>query len=149
MIEIKNLRGDILVTCDADDLYRADLSRANLYRANLRGADLSGANLRDANLSGADLYRANLIGADLSGANLIDADLRAFGNGRELITAQIEMWPLGIFGDTMQIGCQQHSISAWRGFSDAEISSFDIHALEWWRRWRGVIFSIIDNNRHG
>jgi uncharacterized protein YjbI with pentapeptide repeats len=37
------------------DLSRADLYGANLYGADLRGADLSRANLRGANLRGADL----------------------------------------------------------------------------------------------
>ncbi len=60
MIEIRNIKGEVLKT-----LEDADLEGANLIGANLSGADLEGANLRGANLRGANLRGAYLSGADL------------------------------------------------------------------------------------
>ena len=57
------------------NLIGADLEDANLRRANLMGANLGDANLRRANLEDANLISANLIGANLMGANLISANL--------------------------------------------------------------------------
>ncbi|MBX3629341.1 MAG: pentapeptide repeat-containing protein [Nitrosomonas sp.] len=81
IMDIKNIRGETLLTIDSDtlegaDLSGADLSGADLSDTNLSDADLSGANLSGANLSGAGLIGADLSDADLSGANLSDADLR-------------------------------------------------------------------------
>lgn len=37
----------------------------------------------------------------------------------------------------MQIGCQRHSLDAWRGFSEAEIRAMDgMRALNFWRKWK-------------
>jgi uncharacterized protein YjbI with pentapeptide repeats len=91
VIEIRDLRGNVIRTVDAESLYganlrSADLCDANLYGANLRSADLCGAdlcgadlcraNLRGASLCSADLTAANLRSADLSGADLRSASLR-------------------------------------------------------------------------
>jgi uncharacterized protein YjbI with pentapeptide repeats len=125
------------------NLYGADLSRANLYGANLYGADLSGANLSGANLSGANLSGANLSGANLSGANLSGADLRAFGDMTYIKSLQIAVWPIGYTHDTMQIGCQRHTLAAWWAFTDEQISSMDSQALAWWKVWKPIIQAII------
>ncbi len=75
MIEIRNIKGEVLKTLEDADLEGANLIGANLSGADLEGANLSGADLRGADLRGADLRGANLIGAYLSGANLIGAYL--------------------------------------------------------------------------
>jgi len=46
-MNIKNKKGEVIHTIEAENLYGANLSGANLYGANLRSADLSGANLSD------------------------------------------------------------------------------------------------------
>lgn len=70
MIEIKNIKGEILYSSEAESIKGAveeavkkgfTLSVANLYGANLRVADLSGADLRWANLYGANLRWAKNI----------------------------------------------------------------------------------------
>lgn len=75
MIEIKNIRGEILFKHDSDSLKEA-IEEAVKDKTDLRIADLRGANLRVANLRGAYLVEANLEGADLEGADLLGADLR-------------------------------------------------------------------------
>jgi uncharacterized protein YjbI with pentapeptide repeats len=57
------------------DLYLAQLPRANFVLANLSGADLAGADLTHADFMGANMRGANLSGAFLDGANLCHADL--------------------------------------------------------------------------
>ena len=173
-IEIKHrYTGEVLLTADADylrganlhganlyganlceaDLCRADLRRADLRRADLRGADLYGADLTRANLTRANLTRANLGGANLGGANLAEAnlggaDLRyCIGNMKEIKSMQIDTWPVVWTKDTMAIGCKQHTIDAWWGFSDKEIAAMDKKAPAWWKKWKPILRQIIEGNR--
>ena len=60
MIEIKNLKGDLIITLNLDNIRCADLRDAYLTGADLKDADLRGAYLRDANLTDADLRGANI-----------------------------------------------------------------------------------------
>jgi uncharacterized protein YjbI with pentapeptide repeats len=77
MIEIKNSRGHVLHTVDADTLIGADLSGLDLTDANLRGADLSHAKLVKTNLSYACLENADFNSAELDETQFDGADLRA------------------------------------------------------------------------
>jgi hypothetical protein len=152
-----NLSGANLLEAN---LSGAHLSGANLLEANLSGANLSGANLLEANLSGANLSGADLRGAnlrwanlreaDLSGANLSGANLLCQGNMRELRTMQFDTWAVGYTADTLQIGCQRHSIDKWRKWStDAGrkwIANMDSGALEWADRNMALVLAIIDAN---
>jgi uncharacterized protein YjbI with pentapeptide repeats len=76
MIEIKNSRGHVLHTVDADTLIGADLSGLDLTDANLRGADLSHAKLVKTNLAYAALMGAEFNSAHLEETNFYHADLR-------------------------------------------------------------------------
>ena len=137
------------------DLSGADLSGANLRGANLRGANLSGANLSGANLRGANLSGANLSGADLRGANLSGADLsraylrganfwRTRGNNKEVKSIHCFKYDITYTIDTLQIGCENHTIDEWIEFSDDVISKMDTGALEWWKQHKEIILRIID-----
>jgi hypothetical protein len=136
------------------NLYDANLCGANLGGANLFGADLCDTNLRGADLGGADLSSANLRGADLGGANLgdtnlcganlCDTSLLASGNMKELRTMQIDTYKIGFTLDTLQIGCRRHKIEEWKSFSDEEIAEMDDGALEWWNKFRPIIFNIVE-----
>jgi hypothetical protein len=132
------------------DLRRANLRDENLRGADLYGADLSGADLRraylpGANLTGADLSGADLYGADLTGANLTGADLfRTIGNTREIKSLQIDIYPIAYTKDILQIGCERHTIEAWRHFSDEAISEMDSNALEFWKKYKEHIFKTIE-----
>ncbi|WP_019210860.1 pentapeptide repeat-containing protein [Yersinia massiliensis] len=101
--------------------YRDKGSRANLYGADLYGANLSGANLSGANLYGANLRSANLYGADLYGANLRSANLpdRTYVIMGEKYYLQISN------GESVRVGCQNHTADEWRKFSKREIADMD------------------------
>ena len=122
----------------------------SLRFANLRFADLRGANLRDAGLRDAGLWDADLCGADLAGvllagANLTRANLWGVtGLNYWIKCIQVEKWPITYTAEVIQIGCQQHSIEAWRNFSDDEIAAMDSDALAFWRKWKAWIFQAIE-----
>ncbi|MCW8041356.1 pentapeptide repeat-containing protein [Acinetobacter entericus] len=162
--EIKNRwNGEVLFTCDIPEgmesgmiarhavetaiaqganLRGADLRGANLLGANLRGANLRGANLRGANLEGANLRGANLRGANLRGANLEDA------KNVPLVINSLH-WMVYISGTgMMRIGCQEHSIERWKGFSDELISRMDSYALEFWNQHKAMLLGICDTYKH-
>lgn len=114
-----------------------DLSNTNLSEANLSEADLSNTNLSKANLA-----MANLFEADLFEANLTVANLPFIGNMREVVTLQIEQWPVAMTQEVIQIGCEIHSPSKWRNFKDEEIIKMDEDALAWSQKWKETILSI-------
>jgi len=141
------LRGANLRGADLGGAYLggADLGGANLGGAYLRGADLRGADLGGAYLGGADLGGAYLGGADLGGADL--GELRSIwgtsGNLREVKAIQCETYPVAYTATHMQIGCQFHTLEAWWGFSDQEISRMAGDALAWWQKWKPVLHTIV------
>ena len=65
------------------------------------------------------------------------------GNMRNIKTIQADRWAIGYTHDTMQIGCQRHTITEWFDFSDEEIAAMDYYALDWWRVWNPILKSII------
>ena len=172
--EIKNRwTGEVLFTCEVPEgmesgmiarhaveaaianganLRGANLEDANLRDANLRGANLRDANLRDANLRGANLQYANLQyanlqGANLRGANLRGADLRGAKHAPLVITSLY--WPVHISGTgMMRIGCQEHSIERWKGFTDEQISHMAGDALEFWNQHKAMLLNICDAYKH-
>ena len=154
------------VDLSCEDFRGADLSKANLANAYLRGANLSNANLSNANLSNADLRDANLTNVDLSNAdltnvdltkanlcrvnlkkaNLTNADLRfCIGNNNEVKSLQIGAYLVSYTKDILNIGCQSHSHSDWKTFSDSTILAMDgLKALKWWNLNKDIIFTLID-----
>ncbi len=136
------------------NLSGADLSGAYLLEADLSGASLSGASLFKADLSGADLSGANLSGADLSGAYLFRASLSGADLSEDLKIKQIPIqllnlrWPIIIFDQHMQIGCEFHSIKNWFNFSDARINNMDCKAFNFWKQNKTSLMEICKaNNR--
>lgn len=69
MEEIKDRKGNVLYTVEADDR-RSAILRLAKDGASFNGADLKCSVLRDTDLSGVDFSGAYLLGADFSGANL-------------------------------------------------------------------------------
>lgn len=92
-----------------------------------------------------DGERANLSGADLSGVNLSGANLRgAIGNLRHIKSLQSEKYYVTYTSEILQIGCQRHTIEEWKIFDDTKITNMDSGALEWWNKWKPVIFQLIE-----
>jgi len=116
---------------------RADLRDAYLRDADLRGAYLRGAYLRDADLGGADLRDADLGGAD--------------GEKIEIKKAPIQIsnlyWPVTIWDNHMQIGCEFHSHEEWEKFDDERIKDMDDHATEFWIEWKTTLLGICEKHR--
>ena len=161
IIEVQDVKTDLYRA----NLYRANLSGAYLYRANLSRADLSCANLPCANLSDADLYRANLscanlyranlscanlyranlYRANLSGANLSGANLwGCIGNMREIKTHQCGQYIVNYTKKVLWLGCQNHTLEQWLGFTDDKIIPMAIDALEYVRKWLPTIEKLIE-----
>jgi hypothetical protein len=152
-----NLRGANL---RGANLREADLSRADLREADLREADLRETYLREtylgrANLNRASLNRAKLSMANLSRANLAHSDLKGStlfganmwgvqGNNNKIKSIHCEVYDIAYTSHVLQIGCEQHNIEQWWGFSDREIKCMDgKKALDWWKVWKPILQNII------
>ncbi|WP_279675523.1 pentapeptide repeat-containing protein [Acinetobacter junii] len=157
--EIKNrFTGEVLFSCDIPEgmesgmiarhaLEEAVANGANLRDANLEDANLWGANLRGANLWGANLEDANLRDANLWGANLRGANLEGAKDSPLIITSL--RWPIYISGTgMMRIGCQNHSVEAWKNFTDEEIKRMDRDALEFWNKYKTMLLGACDTYVH-
>lgn len=125
----------------------ADLSGADLYGARIRFADLLGANLANANLKGVDLHDSNLRYANLRGANLKYVNLtNIIGNNAEIKSMLLELYYIAYTSQILQIRCKNYSIDEWRNFSDKQIDAMDEDALTWWKKYKELIFKIIELN---
>ena len=162
MIEIKNLKGEVIHILYADTLRGADLCEVDLCRANLcgvdlreadlHGADLCGADLCGANLRKADLRKADLCGVDLCGADLGEADLReADLYGEPLSKTPLQLynlhWPICITEQHMQIGCKTYMHEEWSSFDDKTIDEMERRALEFWREWKEPLLAMCAAHR--
>ena len=122
----------------------ADLSRANLSNAKLMCANLNAANLSSANLSGASLAFTSLQGANLNGVNLSDTDMCAtIGNKTHIKSMQLETYNITYTYSRLQINRKNYTHEEWKDFSDDTISTMGCGMLEWWKKWKEVIFNII------
>ena len=90
--------------------------------------------------------RANLLNANLENANLEGANLRngVIGNSKEIKTLQCAEYHVVITKDIMAIGCEQHSITDWFNFSDADIAKMDADALSWCKIWKPALQTTIN-----
>ena len=132
---------------DEDGGERADLSSADLRYADLRYADLRSADLRYADLSSADLRSANLRSANLRSADLSSANLRFLqsANGKELACMNAGKYQVVLSKERIAIGCKLFTVEEWKEFDDATISMMDDGALEWWRKWKDLVFMFHKN----
>ena len=88
--------------------------------------------------------------ADLVGANLMDANLRgaylrgATGNMCELKSLLLDTYAITYSSETLQIGCENHSIDEWRDFDNKRINKMDgCKALKFWDKYKDFIFQAI------
>ena len=118
----------------------ADLRFANLRFANLRFANLSFANLSSADLSSADLRYADLRSADFSGTKRGDWVI----NGRVIQISGL-YYPIIVFSEHMEIGCECHSFNDWSEFNDKRILQMDgREALEFWNENKWFLLSLCE-----
>ena len=95
-----------------------------------------------ADLSYADLSYANLRSADLS-----SADLRFLqsANGKELACMNAGKYQVVLSKERIAIGCKLFTVGEWKEFNDAAISMMDDGALEWWIKWKDLVFMFHKN----
>ena len=43
----------------------------------------------------------------------------------------------------MAIGCKNYTFSEWENFTEQEIRKMDSGALEWWAKWKPILFEIL------
>lgn len=137
--EIKNRwTSEVLFTCEIPDgMESGMIARHALETAIAEGANLQDANLQDANLRGANLWGADLRGADLRGAK--NAPLIINGLS----------WMVVIDGvGSMRIGCQYHTVEAWKNFTDDEIKLMDSNALEFWNKYKSMLIAACETHVH-
>ena len=105
-------------------------NNANGKRADLIGADLRGANLIEADLRGADLSWADLSWADLRGAGLI--------------YLKLDNYNVHVQKEHTRISYKYHTNDEWRAFNDEQISKMAIDVLEFWNKYKELIFMAMD-----
>ena len=100
------------------------------------------ADLRYAYLRSADLRSADLRSTDLS-----YADLRFLqsANGKELACMNAGKYQVVLSKERIAIGCKLFTVEKWKEFNDATISTMDDGALEWWRKWKDLVFMFHKN----
>ena len=105
------------------------------------------ADLSSADLSSADLRFVNLRYANLSYADLSSADLRFLqsANGKELACMNAGKYQVVLSKERIAIGCKLFTVGEWKEFNDATISMMDDGALEWWRKWKDLVFMFHKN----
>ena len=100
-----------------------------------------------ADLRSADLRSADLSYADLRSADLRSADLRFLqsANGKELACMNAGKYQVVLSKERIAIGCKLFTVGEWKEFDDATISMMDDGALEWWRKWKDLVFMFHKN----
>jgi len=89
------------------------------------------------------LQYANLYHANLSHANLYGV----IGNGREIKSLNISsLYSIAYTKDRLQIGCKNYSHDAWLSFDDATIAEMGNGALQFWKEYKDLIFTIIERS---
>ena len=139
MFQIKNRwTGNVQFECElpaemAQTAYSAQLAFAVKKAVNAR-ADLANADLADVDLAGAYLAGANLAGAKIrSGITITRAPLAIHG-----LT-----WPVVIYDEHMQIGCEFHSLVEWAAFDNDSIARMDPrNAPTFWRAHKATLLAL-------
>jgi len=54
---------------------------------------------------------------------------------------ELPVWMCTITRESVRIGCQIHTASEWKNFTDKEIADMDSDALSWWKMWKKTILS--------
>ena len=85
--------------------------------------------------------------ADLSSADLRYADLSFLqsANGKELACMNAGEYQVVLSKERIAIGCKLFTVEEWKEFNDATISMMDDGALEWWRKWKDLVFMFHKN----
>ena len=85
--------------------------------------------------------------ADLCSADLRSADLCFLqsANGKELACMNAGKYQVVLSKERIAIGCKLFTVGEWKEFNDAKISMMDDGALEWWIKWKDLVFMFHKN----
>jgi len=147
------------VRCQLED---ATLTECSISSCRVADSDLSHTVWQGCLLEDVCFYRIQLAVAQVNDCELIavrfiecgldgskfDNQCRlcdVTGDGHVIRNLQLPRWSVVIYHDRMQIGCRNHTIQAWRHFTDDQITSMDsgLRAITWWREHHQLIFDYI------
>ena len=142
------ITGAVLFSLETESL-KLCVEAAVKSGCDLREIDLSGSDLRESDLRGCDLRGCDLSGSDLRGSDLNGAKIT---NNTKITKAPIQIfgftWPVTIWDQHMQIGCEFHSHKKWRNFTDGDwISMGGKDALKMKNTQFPAIIAICDAHR--
>lgn len=146
-LPLAKFRGSDLSSADLHltNLSSADMRETNLDSADMRSTNLSGADLRSAKFKFANLHLANLSWADLRWADLSLVNLHStIGEMKSIKSLLIEKYNISYTTSILSIGCESYTFEEWQNFNDETIADMDPGALEWWTKWKPIIFNIIE-----
>ena len=85
--------------------------------------------------------------ANMRSADLRSADLRFLqsANGKELACMNAGKYQVVLSKERIAIGCKLFTVGKWEEFNDATISMMDDGALEWWIKWKDLVFMFHKN----
>ncbi len=141
---------------DGASLIGARLDGASLIGARLDGARLVGARLDGASLVGARLDGASLVGARLVGARLVGASLKDVQIRHDVKIQRAPLvlsgldYPVVVFDEHMQIGCEFHTLADWTNFDDRRITQMDgRNSLRFWTAHRTGLLAFAAGDKRG
>jgi carbonic anhydrase/acetyltransferase-like protein (isoleucine patch superfamily) len=78
---------------------------------------------------------------------VVDSIAQVCGNAvvtKAVNTIHTDKYIITITDNYLKIGCQNHPIDVWEAFTDEQIADLEVGALDWWRVWKPIIFTIIN-----
>lgn len=63
---------------------------------------------------------------------------------KAVLNINYEKYNITATDNHLKIGCEQHTFDEWANFDDDTISNMDDVALMWWKKWKPIIFAILE-----
>lgn len=131
------------VILDNSNLRKANLKSTIIRGACLENVDLSYANLENASLEYVNLSCANIENTNLQNTNLHHVDIRYVIDTKPIMQLATEFYHVIIFAEFISIGCECRKIFDWENMYDYEIDKLDLRAIEFWKKYKNIIFEMI------
>lgn len=155
------------------DFTRAGFFRTEAQGCNFTGAKFTGASLmhvefKNCNFTGVNFKNCDFTGAEFQNCNFTNATFGGavfdYSSWKNCTTTGADFtgaicyrvpikfapvsitgmrYPITIMGDSIQIGCQFHTVEAWEKFSTRDIFHMDgRNAVVWWCRNKGKLLAM-------
>lgn len=63
---------------------------------------------------------------------------------KAVLNVGYEMYNITATDNHLKIGCKQYTFDEWANFDDGTISRMADGALVWWKKWKPIIFAILE-----